>query len=166
MKELIVNKAISELTKPEHPVLVISGRTGKKINIMPAGWVTRTSFDPPLMLVSVGFTRYTHTLLNEYKEFILAYPVKGMENIINVCGSTTGREIDKLEKVKPATEPGLKTSLPLLTKARVNFECKVIDSMDTGDHTVFIGMVLRAAGNPDKSPLINTGNYKYREFKA
>lgn len=164
MKKFNVNKALSEFTKPEHPVLVISGNCDTNMNIMVAGWVMRVSFNPPLIAVSVGHTRYTHELLVKYPEFVLAYPVKSHKEIINYCGSKSGKDFDKFKELKIKTISAEKLNLLLIEDARINFECKTITSFAAGDHTVFVGEVVSASGNPDKNPLLNIGNYVYKEF--
>ncbi|MFC2061499.1 flavin reductase family protein [Elusimicrobiota bacterium] len=165
MEEKIeISRALSQLTKPEHAVLLISGSSLNNANIMVAGWVMRTSHEPSLIAVSVGKTRYTHGLMEENNQFVLAYPVKGMEEIIEFCGSRSGRDVNKFEKLGIKTVPARKIDLPIIENARVNFECRIIDRIETGDHTVFVGEVLAAGGNPGKSPLINVGDYVYKEF--
>ncbi len=164
MKELDVKKAFANYTKPEHPVLLISGRIGDEVNIMPAGWVMRSSFDPPIMVVSVGHTRHTHALLKKYDGFILSYPVRGQEDIISYCGSHSGREVEKFSKKNIPRVLSRKLRLPLVEGCRVSFECRKTGEFETGDHTVFAGEVLAASGNPDKLPLLNAGNSVFSEF--
>lgn len=166
MEKININKALSRLTKPEHPVLVITGHSGEKVNIMVAGWVMRTSIKPPLVAVSVGHARYTHEMLQKHEEFVLSYPVKGQETIIEFCGSRSGKDVDKFKELDIKVCSGEKIKLPVLREARVNLECKIVDKFRTGDHTIFIGEVLAASGNPKEKPLLNIGNYIYMEFEA
>jgi flavin reductase (DIM6/NTAB) family NADH-FMN oxidoreductase RutF len=166
MELLNINKALSELTKPDHPVLVISGRRNEGMNIMVAGWVMRTSFKPPLIAVSIGKTRYTHKMLEKYSEFVLAYPVKGHEKIIDFCGSKSGRSVNKFEVLDIKSAAAQKVNLVIIENAQINFECRLKEKIKTGDHTIFVGEVVAASGNPKKKPLLNVGNYTYKEFKS
>ncbi|MGM0441788.1 MAG: flavin reductase family protein [Elusimicrobiota bacterium] len=165
LKNLDINKALSDLTKPEHPVLLISGKKGYTVNIMPAGWVTRTSHNPPIIAVSVGFSRYTHDLMTKFENFVLAYPIKGQKKIIKYTGNCSGRDVDKFGEINIKTRPGHRVELPVLENARVNFECKKKFQYDTGDHTLFGGEIIAARGDKAKRPLLNIGNYVYKEFK-
>ena len=164
MKKLNIEQALAQLTKPQHPVLVVSGNISKKVNIMVAEWVMRTSLEPPMMAVSVGFSRFTHQLLEEFDEFVLAYPTKSQEEIIKYCGSTSGRVIDKFSEIGIKTCTSEKVHLPLLEEARVNFECKTVGKFATGDHTIFVGEVTSASGNAESKAFIDIGNRVYREF--
>lgn len=164
MEQMDSATALSELTKPEHAVLLISGSTHEHANIMVAGWVMRVSHTPPLMAVSVGLTRYTHKLMEESDEFVLSYPVKDQEQIIAYCGSRSGRDVDKIEALNIKTAPAKRAHLPILAESRANFECAIVNRIRAGDHTIFVGEVLAAWGNPSKNPLINVGNERYEEF--
>lgn len=164
MKKLDTPEALSQLTKPEHPVLVVSGRIGDKVNVMVAGWVMRTSFSPPLAALSVGRARYTHGLLSKYDEFVLCYPSGGQERIISFCGSRSGRDTDKIKEIGIPTLRASAVRLPLIDGSRVCFECRKTAELETGDHTLFVGEVLASSGDPGKNPLINLGNYAYAEF--
>ena len=163
-EELDLNKYLSNLTKPEHPVILVSGNMDREMNFMAAGWVMRTSFKPPLMAVSVGHSRHSHRLMQDEEEFVLSYPVSGQEDLIKAAGSLSGSSVDKFSEIDEEYKRGSKVNLPVFTRARVNFECLKRDFKKTGDHTIFIGEVLFASGNPGRAPLLNTGNYRYREY--
>lgn len=40
--------------------------------------------------------------------------------------------------------------VPTIDGVTVAFECKVVDNLETGDHTVFVGEVVGMSGNPTK----------------
>ncbi len=164
LQSIDIKKALSLLTKPEHPVLLISGQKKEKINIMPAGGVTRTSHKPPLMAVSVGFTRFTHKLMTKYEYFILSYPVKKHIKMIKYTGNCSGKHVDRFSSININTVPAQKVDLPVLKEDKVNFECQKKAQVKTGDHTLFVGRVVAATGNQSANAVINVGNYTYKEF--
>lgn len=162
MKEVNIEYALSNLTKPESVVFVISCNDHGVANIMPAGWSMRTSFNPPLYAVSIGFSRYTHELILKTKKFVIAFPSEELEKLILQTGSCSGRNMNKFNEFKIETVPSKETSpLPLLAKATLNLECKLHSQFETGDHTIFVGTVLRATQGKGKHNLINIGNYKF-----
>lgn len=148
--------------KPERVVLVVT-KDKIKPNIMPAGWCMRCSFNPQLIAISVGKTRYTHKLLSLSKEFVIAIPNKELINLVNFSGSCSGRNIDKFKKAKIETKKAEKVDLPLIKKATINFECEKHSSCDSGDHTIFIGKILAAHYNK-KGILFNLKNGGFKEF--
>ena len=52
-------RAIFRKLKPERVVLVTSVDLHGRQNVMAAEWFMRTSFEPPLVAISIGKTRYT-----------------------------------------------------------------------------------------------------------
>jgi len=144
MQELSVDVALRSL-KPERVILVISeDKKHSRHNIMPACWFSRVSFEPPLVMVSIGKTRYTHELLKNSKYFVIAVPSKKLEHAVRVAGSCSGRNMDKFTELSLKTVEGKITGLPLLADAAYNFECEKQKAVDAGDHTLFIAKVLGA----------------------
>lgn len=148
---------------PEPVVLVVSCDREGKPNVMPAGWSMITSGTPPMLAVSIGHGRYTHKLIEETGEFVLAFPNEEMRDVIEYTGSCSGRDTDKfadcgLETVKPK-----RVKPPLIRDAVACFECKVRGELVTGDHTIFAGEVLASyISERCKDRLYNFGNKRFR----
>lgn len=148
---------------PEWVIMIIACDAEGRPNIMPAGWGMVCSGDPRLVCVSIGLTRYTHRCIEETGEFVFAWAGEKQGQLVKDTGSTSGRDIDKFEKFRIRTADPAEISVPLLQGAAINLECRVTDSVLTGDHTIFIGEVV-AAHLPDKpiATLLNFGG----EFAA
>lgn len=163
MNQIDVHSGLSKFTKPERIGLIVSTSEDGTPNVMTAGWVMRTSGQPPLLAVSVAFKRYTHGLINRQKEFVVAFPSAGMGEIVKLCGSSSGREVNKIERYLIKTVPAAQISCPLIEDAVANFECKLHSQLDTGDHTIFVGQVVAIHCQEGKKVLFNWGN---RIFKG
>jgi flavin reductase (DIM6/NTAB) family NADH-FMN oxidoreductase RutF len=157
MQDLEIKNALSNLTKPELIVMVTTFDVeNNRYNTMPAAWHMRTSFDPPLIAVSIGRTRHTHTLIKRQKEFVVTVCGEGMERDVEYCGSVSGRNVAKFENMNSTTKLAKKTKSLLINEGRANFECKVVGAYDTGDHTIFVGEVIAAYAS-DTKPLLHVG---------
>ena len=166
MKELGIEEALSFYTKPENVVFVISG-TFEVPNIMPAGWSMRTSFTPPLFAISIGLERYTHDLITRYKEFVVSFPSERNERLILKTGNCSGRNLNKFEKFKIRNiKRAEKVNLPLLIDSYLNLECVLESFLDTGDHTIFVGRVLKAWKGDGERIVLNMGKMEFKTFKA
>lgn len=134
-----------------HGVYVISTRLGERVNAMTAAWVARASFEPPLITVAVGKTRYSHDMIRDSGVF--AVNVLGEDNIPagKHFGLKSGRKTDKFEGVEYDTSV---TGSPILRDALAWMDCKVVSFHDAGDHTIFIGEVLEGGVNRDEPTLI------------
>jgi len=129
---------------PEHIVLAVSADAAGAADVITLGWAMPASGVPPMWAVSIGHTRHSHGLIADGGEFVLAFPSVRMAEACRVCGSVSGRDVDKLAAAGLRTEPAAFVRPPLLAGCLANFECRVIASLVTGDHTVFVGEVLAA----------------------
>jgi len=127
---------------PETVVLVVSCDKKGRPNIMPAGWSMITSDIPPMLAVSIGHSRYTHELIEEIGEFVLAFPNEEMKDLIESTGSCSGRCVDKFANYGIRTLKSKYVGPPLIKNAVACFECKVRGRIITGDHTIFAGEAL------------------------
>jgi len=150
---------------PEPVVLVISCDSEGKPNIMPAGWSMVTSGIPPMLAISIGHGKYTHELIEETGEFVLAFPNEEMKGLIEYAGSCSGRDVDKFTEygIEPLRSKFVKP--PLIKDAVACFECKVKGKLLTGDHTIFAGEVLASyISEKYRDRLYNFGNNKFRKI--
>jgi flavin reductase (DIM6/NTAB) family NADH-FMN oxidoreductase RutF len=149
------------LSAPFPYALVTSLDMKGRPNAMGITWVTRTSFDPFLIMVSIDKRRYSHEGILNNKEFVLNYPNEDQAEAAWICGTKSGRDGDKIKLAGLTLADSKAVKVPSIDGVTVAFECKVIDQFETGDHTVFIGQVVSMSGNPDKSRhLYVTANHK------
>lgn len=135
---------------------VLTGRAGDEIAAATVNWVTQVSFAPPLVAVGVKADSHAHAIIKESKAFAL-----------NVLGK--GQQQVAFAFFKPAEAAGGKisgesyrdgvTGSPILASTPAYVECKLIDTVERGDHSVFVGEVVDAAvekqpeGRPDDATL-------------
>jgi flavin reductase (DIM6/NTAB) family NADH-FMN oxidoreductase RutF len=113
-------------------------------DIITLGWAMPTSGSLPMCAISVGLTRHTHALLEQVPEFVLAFPAEDMEAAMLLCGTRSGREVDKFGETGLTALPATKVRPPLIGEAVSNLECKVVSTHRTGDHTIFVGEIVAA----------------------
>ena len=147
---------------PEGVVFVSSTSKEGKANVMPAGWSMVTSNEPFLVAVSVGKERYTHDLIMETGEFVLAYPSFAMAADVMITGTQSGRDTAKMKECRLRLVPAEKVSARLIDGAVANLECRLHTDHPTGDHTIFVGEVL--AGHVDGPPGSRLMNFGRRHF--
>ncbi|MEM0302918.1 MAG: flavin reductase family protein [Archaeoglobaceae archaeon] len=131
-----------ELLYPLRTYLIVSGV--EKPNIMTADWVIPLSFEPKMLGVSVGHKRYTNKLIKDYKEFVVAVPTIELLRDVWIAGSISGATEDKISKVKLTLVKSQKIRVPSIKECQANLECKVINEVEVGDHTLFVGEIVNA----------------------
>ncbi len=119
-------------------VLTAENKAGQ-VAAATVNWVTQASFEPPLVVVGVKADSGTHAMIKETKTFAL-----------NVLGK--GQQAMAFAFFKPATKDGNtisgeayktgSTGAPLLDKAPAVIECKLVECIERGDHSVMIGEVV------------------------
>lgn len=127
--------------RPSRIVLAVSVDESDNPNIIVLGWKMHTSFNPPMVAISVGKTRYSHGLLLGSAEFVLAIPGGNLAEEVLYCGTHSGRDVDKFKETNLTPIPASKVKPPLIKECIANIECKVVGNLDTGDHTIFAGEV-------------------------
>jgi len=130
-----------------------------KPNIMGAGWWTFTSVRPWMVAVSIGHPRYTHECLEHCKEFVLCFPSEKQAKGAWLCGTKSGRKIDKFAQGEFTAIPSKFVKPPVIKDSTVAFECRVVSELECGDHTLYNGEVLAAHGDPDLASHLYTIHY-------
>ena len=159
MKEVKIEEAWKK-KYPEQVSLAVTISKDGKPDIIALGWVMPTSFNPPMVAISVGKTRYTHKLLSEIPEFVLCFPSEKQKDAMIFCGTHSGKDHDKFKEtgLKPVKAKYVKP--PLIEGSVAAFECKVVATLDTGDHTIFVGEILTAyISETEEKRIYNFGNY-------
>lgn len=168
MKLVSVSKALDKY-KPESIVFVISfDKKNNRPSGMIAAWSTVCSSDPFMLAVALWKEGYTHKLIQKTKEFVVAVPNKGLEEAIKTFGTRHGNKVDKFKVSGIESTKAKFVNVPLLSRATINFECRLEKEVETGDHIMFIGRILAAYVNEGRKVLLNLGKRKgkrvFREF--
>lgn len=137
--------------RPERVVWAVAQAEGKR-SICPLGWKMNTSHNPWMMAISVAPSRFTHGLIEKAGAFVLAWPGVDLAEATYLCGTTSGRDVDKFEACGLTAVPSETVSAPLVAECAANLECRLDGSLASGDHTVFTGEVVRIHLHDEPSP--------------
>lgn len=159
MKQIDISSAFTKYI-PYNFAFVLSCDKNAKPSGMIVAWHMKVSYEPPLMAVAIFNTQNTKKLIEQSKEFVLAVPNKKLLKAISIFGENHGDKIDKFKISKVKTRKAKFVKTPLLSDATLNYECKVIKKIKTGDHTIFIGKVLAAHYNEKQKILLCYGKNK------
>ena len=130
---------IETLEKVTYGLYVLTTKKGEEINGMIASWVSQVSYNPPLVMVGVRKNRYTHKMIEETGVFALHILAKEDINLVSRFKGPDPKEKFKGLKWKTKT-----TGAPILEQPLAYMDCKLSDSVNTGDHTLFIGQIIEA----------------------
>jgi len=138
---------------PSRIVWAVAEAGGRR-SICPLGWKMNTSMAPPMMVIAVAPARFTHELITASGEFVLAWPGEALASATLLCGTQSGRDIDKFARTGLTTAAGQYVQAPLIPECILNMECRVAGHLDTGDHTIFAAEVLAVWANEHPEKLL------------
>ena len=162
MKRELPAAKIFQAGPPSIVVMVTCVGSGGRPNIITLGMYMPISFDPPLVCIGVSPKRYSHRLIEEMGEFVVNVPSINLTEEMNFCGIRSGRDCDKFRETGLTPVPASKARPPLIEECFGHLECRVVQSHICGDHTLFVGEVLRASVNED---LLSNGNLDLMKAK-
>jgi len=150
MQKIVPFAMAIESRYPEQIAVCIARDSEGRYNPMTLGWFTPCSTEPPMMAIAVGQHRHSLSALRHAREFVLSFLAEPQFELARYFGTHSGRDEDKLSAVNCKTLPADKIDGLLIADAVANFECEVVQEVESGDHVVFIGKVVcsHATDNP------------------
>ncbi len=141
---------------PTAIVLVSCSSRGKgRPNLIAIGAISHACIDPPMLGIAIGHTRYTYQVISRADGFVVNVPSKDQAEIVDYCGSVSGRKIDKFKACNLTPFPSSKISSPGILEFPLNIECAIRKSVDLGSHSFYFGEIV--AVHCDESVLDNMG---------
>jgi flavin reductase (DIM6/NTAB) family NADH-FMN oxidoreductase RutF len=122
---------------------VIGSRKGDKINAQIGNTVVQVSSEPPIISVCINKENLTHEYIEDSGVFTASILAQETAlNLIGRFGFKSGRDIDKFDGINYKLG---ETQAPIvLDNTLAYLEAKVINSVDVGTHTIFIGDLVGA----------------------
>lgn len=128
--------------QPTPKVLVSCRGLDGEDNVLAVAYCANCSYDPPMVIVGIVPTRYSYKMIKESGVFVVNLVEKEYEKTFKYLGSNSKRDVDKIAKMNVRTSEAIKINAPLLQDCPVNIECKVVNSIVTGSHEMFVGKIL------------------------
>ncbi len=142
-----VTGMIYRLMHPRNTILVTCVDTNGKPNIITLAWSMPISMKPAIVGISIAPGRYSHDLIADTKEFAINIPTREIARQTLYCGRVSGRSVDKFKQSGLTAIPAKKIKPPLIKECVAHLECKVIEQLTLGDHTLFAGEVVTASAD-------------------
>ena len=99
-----------------------------KVNTMTIGWGTLgIEWGTPICTVFVRESRYTKEMLDKNPEFTVNVPYGACDKqILSLCGTRSGRDLDKIAALGLTLEEPEKISVPGIRELPLTLECRVV----------------------------------------
>ena len=118
-----------------------------------ATWVMQTAMGGKMVCVALYKVDYTIELVRASMILNINLLHTGQTGLINKLGRRSGKDSDKLKTLKFEFD---NRGCPFLTEAIGYIQCKVLHSIDAGDHELFVCEVQKQVVlNPEKEVMTN-----------
>jgi len=134
---------IKTLYQLSYGMYVVASVKGGKLNGQIANTVFQITSEPPTIAVSINKQNLTHEFIRQSRVFAASILSQDTPlSFIGNFGFKSGREVDKFAGVNYKVG---KTGAPVVLDNALGYmELKVINEMDAGTHTIFVGELVEA----------------------
>ena len=143
---------IKALHSISYGLYVIGSRKGDKINAQIADAVIQVCSEPVKLAVAINRNNYTHELITASKAFTVSILSRDTPlSFFGDLGFKSGRDGDKLKGVNYRLS---ENKVPIvLDNTLAYIEARVVNQLDVGTHTLFIGELVDADIIRDGEPM-------------
>jgi len=120
---------------------------------------TSVSAIPPVVLVSINKGARTHQLMKQSGIFAVSILEKSQKDISDKFAGLVPEDEDRFHGVETHT---MVTGSPIISGGVAFLDCKIIDTNEFGNNTIFFGEVLDSKYQEDLKPLL----YSNRMYKT
>jgi ferric-chelate reductase [NAD(P)H] len=142
---------------------IVTSLDGDRLNGQIVNTVIQVTSDPARVAVIVNKQNLTHEFISKSRLFgVSVLDESAPMTFLGPFGFRSGRDVDKLSQVQ--FKIGV-TGCPLVLEHALSvLEAKVIDQIDLGTHTIFVGDVVNSEVIKDGRPL--TYQYYHENLKG
>lgn len=134
------NKRNALIQKP-NVVVTVRDKQGRD-NALVIAYACNCSFDPPMIMVGITPERFSYHMIKENGSFVVHLLDKSQTELYRVCGTLSGKDSDKLKDHDVKIKDALKVDAGIIEGCPVAIECRVVDSIRTGSHEMFVGEIM------------------------
>jgi flavin reductase (DIM6/NTAB) family NADH-FMN oxidoreductase RutF len=101
-------------------------RSGRD-NVLTLGWglIGPSYHGHPVFAIAVAPPRYSWRFLEEIPEFVIAVPDDARRAAADLCGTRSGRDIDKFHAAQLTRVPSRHVQPPSIAECPINVECRI-----------------------------------------
>lgn len=127
-KEIQVWNYAEEILSNLQKGVLLTTKAGEKVNTMTISWGTLgIEWAKPIFTVFVRENRYTKQLLEQNPEFTINIPYGEYDKkILGICGTKSGKNIEKLKAANLTLEQPMAISVPAIRELPLTLECRII----------------------------------------
>ncbi|MDJ0797758.1 MAG: flavin reductase family protein [Calothrix sp. MO_167.B12] len=147
------------LRKIPHGLYICGVKDGEEVNGFTSSWLMQASFQPPLIVNCVRQDSISHQMIKNSGVFAISFLEDGQKDLAQKFFKPMRRVGNKFEDVEFYLG---ETECPIISDSLGYVECTVVDAVEKGDHTVYVGEVIAAGIHREgKQLLLETTGWNY-----
>ena len=120
-----------------------------KANLATIAWGGVCCSDPPALTVSLRKSRYSYDAILERKSYTVNVPSEAFLCAADYAGIASGRDSDKFAAANLTPVRSELVDAPYVAEFPLVFECRLLQTIDLGAHTQFIGEIVDVKAEED-----------------
>jgi flavin reductase (DIM6/NTAB) family NADH-FMN oxidoreductase RutF len=133
-----------EFMWPMRTFLVTCGEMGRQSNVVAVSFCMPVSKEPPMLACAITKKAYSSELIDARGEFVVNVPPATLRREIYLCGTHSGRTVDKFKEAGLIPKPARSVKAPIIGECLTFMECKEVKRFPAGDKNIFVGQVVEA----------------------
>jgi len=127
-KEVCVFEYAGKICEALKSGVLLTTKSGDAVNTMTVGWGSiGIEWGLPVFTAYVRDSRYTRQMLDETGEFTVNIPLAAPDKkVIALCGTKSGREVDKISELGLTLEKPVAVSVPGIREFPLTLECRLM----------------------------------------
>jgi len=128
LKQVDIGQVADSILDQISKGIFLTVKDGGRVNTMTIGWGTfGRMWNRPVFMVMVRYSRFTYELIEKADAFTVSVPLNGkFKQALAVCGSKSGRDIDKFKECGLVAKPGQKVDTPVIDGCDIHVECRIV----------------------------------------
>lgn len=127
------------------PVVLVGVEIDNRPNYLTVAWVNMLNMNPPVIGISLSKTHLDNTYIKSAKSFSVNIPAVSQVAAVDYCGLKSVSDTDKSDVF--TTFYGDLENAPMIEECPVNYECKLIKSIEIGTTELFVGKIINMFSN-------------------
>jgi flavin reductase (DIM6/NTAB) family NADH-FMN oxidoreductase RutF len=145
------------LKKLEYGVYLVTTGKSHTGNALTASWVMQVSSEPKMVAIAVKSSHKSTAIIEEHGAFVVNLLKEEWTDVAKIYYGPAESGYEKLKHAFIEDSPA--TGTPIFEGVPGYLDCKVVNTIEAGNHTIFIGEV-KAAKLNDDIPILTTTNSK------
>ncbi|KAK8838691.1 hypothetical protein M9Y10_032730 [Tritrichomonas musculus] len=149
----------SKYASPNPVTLICSQKPDGSTNVATVSWWTYLSFTPEVVGFAMAKTSYTGEIVRNDKKVIITIPGSELAQTVLNCGSTTGRDTDKVKEFNIQLQEVGGSSIKIPVHSKLAIICNLKEFHEAGDHYFYICNVEQVFGDKNEEALFSWNGY-------